>query len=271
MVNSLVSIIVPLYNSQKFIAESIKSVFAQSYKNWELIVIDDNSTDRSSEIVEGYIKKDNRIKLIKLDKNVGGAAARNTGIKAAQGDYIAFLDSDDLWYPKKLEKQVEFMKKNNHNLTYTWYEKVDVNGKPLGKAMMSKSSVTYEEMLKSNHIGCLTAMYSVKKLGKIYMPEIEKRHDYALWLEILKRTRYAYCLEEVLGQYRIVKGSLSSSKINLINYHWRLFREIESFNGIKSFYYLVWNIISKLFLKRRFTGKFKSNENLSNRESKSDL
>ncbi|GLI56799.1 glycosyl transferase [Propionigenium maris DSM 9537] len=249
------SIITPMYNAEQYIGETICSILDQTYANWEAIVIDDNSTDNGAEIVEKFVEKDSRIKLIKLQENVGGAVARNMGIKAAKGDYIAFLDSDDLWHPEKLNKQVQFMENNNYSLTYTWYEKIDVNGNSLEKIMRSKNRVNYEEMLKYNYIGCLTAMYSVKRLGKIYMPEIGKRHDYALWLEILKRTEFAYCLEETLAQYRLVQGSLSSSKISLINYHWALFRRIEKFGPIKSSYYLIYNIINRLFLKKKFISK----------------
>lgn len=246
----LVSIITPLYNAEKYIISTIQSIQAQSYKNWEMIIIDDLSTDNSSGIVEKYINKDKKIKLIKLRKNCGGAVARNRGIKEAKGKYIAFLDSDDLWHPQKLEKQVKFMEKNSFNFTYTQYEKIDEEGNKLNEIVKSKAKVSYNELLKSNQIGCLAAMYNAGKLGKIYMPLIRKRQDYALWLQVLKKSVYGYCLKENLAQYRIVNGSVSSNKINLIKYNWKLFRKIEKLSILKSFYYLSWNILIKLMIKK---------------------
>lgn len=248
--NNLVSIITPLYNGEIFIESTIKSLRAQTYQDWEVIVVDDVSRDNGPEMVENYVKNDKRIKLIKLEKNSGGAVARNRAIEEAKGKYIAFLDSDDLWQPEKLEKQVKFMEENNYDFTYTWYEKIDEEGNKLNEIVKSKGKVNYNELLKSNQIGCLAAMYNVEKLGKIYMPLIRKRQDYALWLQVLKRIDYGYCLEENLAQYRIVNGSVSSNKINLIKYNWKLFREIEKLSIFKSFYYLSWNIFTKLVLKK---------------------
>ncbi|WP_320047856.1 glycosyltransferase family 2 protein [uncultured Ilyobacter sp.] len=248
--NKLISIITPLYNSERFIESTIKSVISQSYKNWEMIVVDDCSTDKGADRVNKYSQKDHRIKLIRLPQNSGGALARNKAIEEAKGKYIAFLDSDDLWHPEKLEKQVKFMEENNYDFTYTWYEKMDEDGNLINEIVKSKDKMDYSELLKSNQIGCLTAIYNQKKLGKIYMPLIKKRQDYALWLQVLKKTKYGYCLKENLAQYRLVNGSVSSNKINLIKFNWKLFYEIEKLGLIKSSYYLMWNIFTKLFLKR---------------------
>lgn len=245
-----ISIITPLYNAEKFIEETIKSVLSQTHENWELIIVDDCSKDNGPEIVEKYCQKDHRIKLIRLLKNGGGAVARNKAIEEAKGKYIAFLDSDDLWHPKKLEKQIKFMEENNYEFTYTWYEKMDEDGKLLNEVVRSKDKIDYRELLKSNQIGCLAAMYNQEKLGKIYMPLIRKRQDYALWLQVLKETKYGYCLKENLAQYRIVSGSVSSNKINLIKFNWKLFREVEKKGIIGSSYYLAWNVFTKLFLKK---------------------
>ncbi len=238
-----------MYNSENFIEVTIQSVQSQTYENWEMIIVDDVSKDRGPEIVERYIKKDKRIKLIKLEKNSGGAVARNRAIKEAKGKYIAFLDSDDLWHPEKLEKQIKFMEENNYDFTYTWYQKMDEEGNLLDEVVRSEDKVDYTRFLKSNQIGCLAGMYNAEKLGKIYMPLIRKRQDYALWLRVLKKVDYGYCLKENLAQYRIVNGSVSSNKINLIKYNWKLFREIEKLSIFKSFYYLSWNIFTKLILK----------------------
>lgn len=244
--NPLVSIITPLFNGEGFIEETIKSVISQSYGNWEMIIVDDCSMDNGPKIVENYVNGEKRIKLIRLAENGGGAVARNRSIKEAKGKYIAFLDSDDIWYPEKLEKQVKFMEENDYSFTYTWYEKISEKGQLLGEIVKSKDKVDYKELLKSNQIGCLTATYNQNKLGKIYMPLIRKRQDYALWLQILKKTRYGYCLKESLAQYRIVNGSISSNKISLLKYNWQLFYQIEKLNFIKSFYFLSFNVLIKV-------------------------
>ena len=243
--NELVSIITPSYNSAKFIRETIDSVLAQTYPYWEMIIVDDCSTDGSVEIIGKYIIKDNRIKLIKLSNNSGPAIARNTAIKEAQGRYIAFLDSDDLWYPDKLEKQIEYMNLTECVLSYSYYDVIDENNNRTNQIYKPKEKLSYNELLKSNSIGCLTSIYDTKIVGKEYMPIIKKRQDYGLWLKLLKKIDYAYCIKEVLATYRIRKGSISSNKLELIKYNWKLFREHEKLSIIKSFYYLNWNIIIK--------------------------
>lgn len=244
--NPLVSIITPLFNGESFIEETIKSVISQSYGNWEMIIVDDCSKDDGPKIIENYANVEKRIKLIRLAENGGGAVARNRAIKEAKGKYIAFLDSDDIWYPDKLKKQIKFMEENNYPFTYTWYEKISEEGERLGEAVRSKEKVDYNELLKSNQIGCLTAAYNQDKLGKVYMPLIRKRQDYALWLQILKRTKYGYCLEENLAQYRLVSDSISSNKISLLKFNWQLFYQIEKLNLIKSFYFLSFNVLIKV-------------------------
>ena len=238
--SELVSIITPLYNSSDFVGNTIKSVLAQTYQNWELIIIDDASTDGSAKIAESFATKDKRIKLIKLDSNKGPAAARNRGIKEASGRYIAFLDSDDLWHEEKLYKQLKFMKKNHYAFTYTGFEKINEEGKVIGTIFPYKEEVCYYDLLKSNHIGCLTAMIDLGMLGhKMYMPNIKKRQDHGLWLEVLKFIDKAYCLNKVLGQYRIIKGSISRNKIGNIRYQWQLYRKIEKLNIFHSIYYML--------------------------------
>lgn len=235
----LVSIITPMYNSGKFIESTIKSVQEQTYQNWEMIIIDDASSDGSAKIAESFATKDERIKLIKLDSNKGPAVARNRGIKEAAGRYIAFLDSDDLWHEEKLYKQLKFMKKNHYAFTYTGFEKINEEGKVIGAIIPYKEEVCYYDLLKSNHIGCLTAMIDLKILGcKMYMPNIKKRQDQGLWLEILKNIDNAFCLNEILGQYRIREGSISVNKIDNLKYQWKLYRNIEKINIVKSFYYM---------------------------------
>ena len=177
-----------MYNSRDFIIETIQSVLAQTYELWEMIIIDDCSTDNSVEIVESYSKNDSRIKLICMEKNQGSAFSRNKGIKEAKGRYIAFLDSDDLWVSSKLKDQLKFMRRMNSVLSFSSYRKIDVHGNVIGKVLINKNDLVYGDLLKTNHIGCLTAMIDVERLGgKMYVPLMLTRNDYAFWLSILKR------------------------------------------------------------------------------------
>lgn len=234
--NNLVSIITPSYKSEKFISQTIESVLSQTYQDWEMIIVDDVSPDNSNEIIEEYKKKDNRIKLIKLEKNSGPAIARNRAIEEARGKYIAFLDADDIWYENKLEKQIKFMNERSLALTYSSYDLMDEEENGLGR-FMTKDKITYNDLLKTNSIGCLTAIYDVEKIGKVLMPNIIKRQDYGLWLKILKKVDYAEGILEPLAKYRIMKNSVSSNKLVAAKYVWKLFREVERLNIFKSFYY----------------------------------
>jgi len=245
--NELVSIITPMFNSEKYISETIGSVIAQTYTDWEMIIVDDCSLDFSAKIVEEYSNKDSRIKLVKLNKNSGPAIARNKAIKNAKGRFIAFLDSDDLWKPSKLQKQIEFMQLNKCLLSYSYYEILKDQNKNNKKLIMPPLKINYKKLLKTNHIGCLTAVYDADKLGKIYFPLIEKRQDYGLWLLILKKIKFAKCIPISLAIYREAKNSISSNKIGLIKYNFQLFRNIEKISFIKSVYYVVCNILYKVF------------------------
>lgn len=233
----LVSIIMPAYNCADYISESIKSVQNQSYRNWELIVADDNSTDGTVDTVRSMAADDNRIHLLETDINlVGPAAARNRAINAAQGDYIAFLDSDDIWYPDKLSRQISFMEQMGYDFTYTAYEKINERGEHMGVVISAPKSVNYSSMLyQGDPIGNLTVVYNAEKLGKFYVPDIKKRNDFALWLKIMHDCDRAYGLDEVLASYRVRAGSVSSTrKSKLIKYYWELYRDIERLSNIKS-------------------------------------
>jgi len=244
---SLVSIITPTYNSEKFISETIKSVLNQTYTNWELLITDDLSTDNTVAIVESHAKNDSRIKLFKLEKNSGAAIARNNSINNSRGRYIAFLDSDDLWLLNKLELQIEFMKKGNYALTYTSYEKFK-NKDTFISNIYSLNKLNYNNMLKNNYIGCLTAIYDSKLLGKMFMPNIRRRQDYALWLKILKRIDYAYGLDMVLSKYRVLETSLSKGFIANLKYTFYLFRDVENFGCVKAFFLTIKYLI--FYLKK---------------------
>lgn len=233
-----VTVITPVYNSESFIHLTIDSVRNQSYTNWEMICVDDCSTDNSESIIREYIKQDSRIHYYKLDKNQGAAKARNKAIEMSKGRYIAFLDSDDLWKKNKLESQIEFMKSKGVVLTHTQYDSIDENGKLINKLIETKKDkVVYKDMLSKNHLGCLTVMYDSQKLGKVYMPDIRMRQDHALWIKIMKKGYASFKLNEVLATYRVHENSMSSSKFRLVGYHWKLLRDIENLNIFSSIYY----------------------------------
>lgn len=248
MVDDLVSIVTPLYNSEKFIEETIKSVLKQSYINWEMLIVDDCSTDLGPSIVKKYFEKDSRIKYIRMEKNSGAALCRNKAIELAKGEFIAFLDSDDLWLEKKLEKQVKFMKNNNYAISFHEYEEISENSERLKiKILVPEKPVSYRRYLLTNPIGCLSGMYSIKKMGKIYMPILKKRQDTGFWLRILSTGEKAYPLKENLGLYRVRKNSLSFKKSDLIKYHWSLYREHQKLTILESLFYLSTTILTKIF------------------------
>ena len=230
-INYLVSIIMPSYNSSETISQTIISVLTQTYPNWELLITDDFSKDNSIGIIQGYLEKDERIKLFTLDENSGAGVARNTSIKQAKGHFIAFLDADDIWLPDKLEKQIAFMLDNAYAFTYTAYQKFDRNG-DLG-VINPPLEVSYNQLLYSNVIGCLTVIYDTKYIGKQYMPLIRKRQDMGLWLSILKITPKAYCLNEVLAKYRVDSG-MTQNKWGVLKYQWIFYREVVGLNIFKA-------------------------------------
>ncbi len=234
----LVSIITPSYNCSDFIEETINSIINQTYTNWELIITDDCSTDSTVSKIQKYAQKDSRIKLSQLKSNYGAGIARNNSIKDAAGRYIAFCDSDDQWTPDKLEKQIKFMQENDLALSYSSYKVIGEDGTDQ-REVMAPQRVTYRTMLRNNYIGCLTAVYDTLKLGKVYMPEIRKRQDWALWLSILKKTPYALGIQENLAIYRDRSTSISSNKIDLIKYNWNIYRQVEGFSRIKASFYII--------------------------------
>lgn len=238
MNKELISIIMPTYNCGKFIKETIQTVIKQTYKNWELIIVDDYSKDNTEEIVAEF--KDDRIKYNKLKENSGAAVARTTAMKIASGNYMAFLDSDDLWKKDKLEKQLKFMKDNNYNFTCTAYEQIDEQSNKLNKIIQVKEKADYNRILLDCPVGNSTVMYNVDALGKFEVPNIRKRNDDALWLQILKKEKYIYGMQDVLMEYRIRNNSISSNKWSLIKYHWKLYREIEHLSIFRSVFHICW-------------------------------
>lgn len=248
----LVSVITPAYNSSRFILETIRSVQSQTHTNWEMLIVDDCSKDNTVQLVKAEVEKDPRIKLFTLEQNSGSAVARNTAIQNAKGKYIAFLDSDDLWKPEKLEKQLKFIKENDYAFTFTGYEEIDVNGTPINKVFQTPESVSYKDILKRpGTIGCLTVMINKEKFDDVLMPNIRTRQDFALWLKLLKTGIRAYSINEPLSKYRLVPGSISSNKIKAAQKNWYVYRKIEKLNLISAAWYFsnyaIYNIKKRLF------------------------
>lgn len=242
----LVSVITPTYNSERFIHDAYGSLVAQSLSDWNWVVTDDGSSDDTPRILRQLAEQDSRLKLEILPRNVGPAMARNRSIERAKGQYLAFLDIDDRWAPQKLERQIDFMRANDYPFSHTWFEEIDAEGNSTGKAIRAPERMTYSDMLKSNRVGCLTAIYDLGHFGKVYMPLIKKRQDYGLWLALLKKTPYVHCLPEYLAFYRTGPPSLSSNKVELLKYNWQLFRDIERLSIPRSAYYLGWNIFRRV-------------------------
>lgn len=236
--NELISIITPSFNSSRFISQTIDSVLSQNYDKWEMIIVDDASEDKSNKIIEEYIKKDSRIKLIKLKINSGPSEARNRAIEIAKGRYIAFLDADDVWFPEKLKKQISFMEEYKLSFTYTSYNIINEQNEYMD-VFKVKETIDYSSMLKSCSVGCLTAIYDTNILGKLFMPIISKRQDYGLWLMILKKIKTTKGIVEPLASYRIHKNSLSFNKLKASRYQWKIYREIEKLSLLSSAYYFI--------------------------------
>ncbi len=246
----LISIITPSYNCAVYIAETIESVLKQTYSNWEMIITDDCSTDNSRDVIKGFTLQDQRIKLVVQNENQGAAMARNKSIELAQGEYIAFLDSDDLWSTDKLEKQLKFMQDKDVVFSYTSYEQIDEKGNKLNKKIKAPKKVGYNGVLLSCPIGNSTVMYNASKTGKFFVPNIRKRNDDALWLKMLKVIPYAHGLDEVLMYYRIRSNSLSRNKMELVKYHWYLYREIEKLSIPRSLFHICyWGFLKVFKLK----------------------
>ena len=232
----LVSIVTPSYNSEKFIAETIASVQKQTVTDWELLIIDDASSDATVAEIKRLQAEDLRIKCFSLKENKGPAHARNLGIQKARGKYLTFLDADDLWFPEFLERSSTEAKM--HPFVFASYKRLDENLEPYLSDFIVPKKVSYTDILKSNSISCLTAFLDIEILGKKYMPLIKKRQDMGLWLQYLKKTDYAFGIQEPLAIYRIRRDSLSRNKAGLIKYQWKFYREVEQLSVFASAYYL---------------------------------
>ena len=261
LLEGLVSVVMAAFNSEHYIAAAIQSVLCQSYQQWELLVVDDASSDRTPDIVAECARKDARIRLLRQKQNAGPAYTRNVAIKEAGGRFIAFLDSDDIWLPNKLERQITVMQESGAVLSFTAYRKIDLDGNVGDATIEVPATVTYGQLLKTNVIACLTAIYDSHALGKMYMPEDMRREDYRLWLQILKLSRhhedYALWLailrklldkkklqamkvigiNEVLAYYRVHDTSVSRNKFQAAAMQWAVYRKVEGLSLWRSLYY----------------------------------
>lgn len=247
--NILISIITPNFNCEKFISKTIESVLAQTYTNWELLIQDDCSTDGSYEIALEYEKRDSRIHVERNTKNSGAAITRNNAIRRSNGDYLAFLDSDDIWLPEKLEKQINFMVDNNCDFSFTRYEHIDEDNESLGVMARVIKKLSYKKMMFHCWPGCLTVMYKQSIDDKIFTPDIKKNNDTALFLPVLKRCKNACGLNECLGLYRIRKGSISRNKFKMIKPYVVVLHDFEKKNIIFSYFCVFTQVLIKSFFK----------------------
>lgn len=246
-----VSIIMPSYNTGRFISETIESVLAQSYSDWELIIVDDCSTDDTDEMIGQYLT-DERIRYIKNKNNSGAAVSRNRALREAKGKWIAFLDSDDLWEPDKLKKQIAFMENNGYHFSYTNYIEIDEESAPNGKSVTGPKRITKHGMYNYCWMGCLTVMYDAETVGLIQIEDIKKNNDYAMWLKVCKKAN-CFLLNETLARYRKRSGSISNhGYIKLIKWHYKLFREAEKNNPISSVVLTVRNLLFGVIKKVKY-------------------
>lgn len=253
--NDLVSIIMPSYNTGDYISKSIQSVQCQTYQNWELIIVDDCSTDNTDEIISLF-KFDKRIKYYKNEKNSGAANSRNRALREARGKWIAFLDSDDLWLPEKLSKQISFMEENNYHFSYSYYSEIDNEGQDKGIMVKGPQKITKTGFYNYCWPGCLTVIYDAEVVGLIQIVDIKKNNDYAMWLKVCKKAN-CYLLKENLALYRRGRsGSVSTASIRtMIGWHYKLFRECEEKGVVLSVIYTIRNlffgVIKKIFFVKK--------------------
>ncbi len=242
----LISVIVPVYNVERYIRETMESVLAQTYPQWELLLVEDGSTDGSADVIAGFIaeKQETRIRLIRQPSNLGAAMARNRGVREAKGRYIAYLDADDLWVPEKLERELAFMKEKEAAFAFTGYEFADGNGQGTGKVVHVPKQLEYHQALSNTTIFTTTVMFDTARIGKekLMMPQV-KSEDTALWWQVLKGGYTAYGLDENLVKYRRPGKSLSSNKLEALRRIWNLYRKVEGLNvAASAWHFCFWAV-----------------------------
>lgn len=253
--NDLVSIITPSYNTARFIAETINCVLAQTYTNWEMIIVDDCSTDDTDAVVGSF--SDPRIRYLKNEKNSGAAVSRNRALREAKGKWIAFLDSDDLWEPDKLEKQIAFMERNQYHFSYTNYREIDDDGDSLGTLWTGPKKISKLLMYSFNYMGCLTVMYDRDYMGLVQIADLKKRNDYAMWVKVVKKCP-AYLLDEVLATYRVrSSGSImnrSKGPLARVKFNYYMWRQGENMGPVGAAFWtgvnLVFGALKKVIFKK---------------------
>ena len=254
--NPLVSVITPTFNSELYIAETIRSVRNQTYPNWEMLIVDDCSSDSTRSIAESIAKRDSRIRVFRQESNFGAGPARNRALENSRGRFIAYLDADDLWYPTKLERQVDFMLSSGYGFTCASYEVVDANGRRLNKTISMLPRVDYVGFLTNNLLQTVGVMVDTKIVERelLRMPTLKRRQDAATWLQVLRAGHANYGLSEVLGQYRRVGSSLSSNKYEAAKGVWALYRDVEHLSLPFSFYcfsrYAVLAVWKRVYINR---------------------
>lgn len=266
MVKDLVSIITPVYNCSKYISATIESVQKQTYVDWEMILIDDCSPDNSAAIIAEYAKNDKRIRYIKQPQNGGAALARNVGLDAAKGRYIAYLDADDIWLPNKLERQIDFMQKNNVQFSCCDYEKIEADGTPLDKIIHMPKTITYNQYLRNTIIQTVGVIVDLDLVDRslLIMPNVRRGQDAATWLQMLRNGVKFVGQNEVLAQYRRVPQSLSANKFLAMKRTWYLYRGVEHLSLPKSLICLTgWAYhasIKRIYIKKLKRGRFYDNK-----------
>lgn len=246
----LFSIVMPTYNSELYVEEAVDSVLAQTVHEWELLIVDDCSSDRTMEILRRYEARDSRIRIFQKNENGGPARARNVAIEASRGRYIAFLDSDDAWRADKLKRQLSLFERTGAALVYSGYEKMDQYGGRDNRVVVVPERVDYKGLLKATVIATATAVYDTERVGRVRMPDIRKRQDFALWLKILRMGGEARAVMEPLAFLRKRPGSVSSNKVSAAAYVWRVYREVEGMSVVASLYHFG-QYAYRAFLKAR--------------------
>ena len=253
----LVSIITPNWNCAKYVSETIRSVQAQTYQNWEMIIVDDCSTDGSEDEIAPLMAEDDRIRLLKNPKNSGAAVSRNYALREAKGRLVAFLDSDDLWAPEKLEKQLEFMEKEGCSFCYTEYKEIDDRSQETGVLISGPRKVSKLGMFAFCWPGCLTVMYDREKVGLIQIEDIKKNNDYAMWLKVCRKAE-CYMLREPLALYRRGRvGSISThGYTTMIKWHYKLWHEAEGMNVVVSVFWTCMNLVCGVYKKLVYVKRY---------------
>lgn len=236
---TLISIVTPVYNAAPFLRQTIEAVVNQTYSHWEWLLVDDASQDESAQIIQAAQEKDSRIKLVSLAENSGAAVARNRGLAAAKGRYIAFVDSDDIWLKEKLKEQLNFMQTNQYGFTYTNFALIDEQGSIIKERVSLPFELDYFGLLKNTAIACSTVMIDREIVGDFRMPLVRKGQDTATWLKILRENDRltAYGLDQVLNHYRQVEGSISSNRIGALKRTWHTYRHLEKLPLATCIYY----------------------------------